>query len=78
MSRGVGTVILNHVMNLAKAAGVRLQAEFISNDRNRVMNITYKFSGFRQVGKNGEITLLENDLARIQPFPPYIELRTGD
>jgi FkbH-like protein len=78
MSRGVGTVILNHVMNLAKAVGVRLQSEFISNDRNRMMSITYKFAGFRQVDKKGDVALLENDLTRIRPFPPYIELRIED
>jgi FkbH-like protein len=78
MSRGVGTVILNHVMSMAKAAGVKLRAEFISNKRNRVMTITYKFAGFTEIGKRGEVALLENDFSRVQSFPPYIEVRIDD
>jgi len=71
MARGVGTILLNHVMSLARAAGVSLRSEFVSNDRNRMMNITFKFAGFREVARNGGVALLENDLTRIQPFPPY-------
>jgi len=75
LSRGVGTVILNHVMRMARNAGAKLRAEFISNDRNRVMNITYKFAGFREIDRKEGVALLENDLSRIQPFPPYIDVR---
>jgi FkbH-like protein len=46
MSRGVGTVLLNHVMRLAQEAGARLEAEFVPTDRNRVMYVTYRFAGF--------------------------------
>lgn len=74
MSRGVGTIMINHVMNLAKKAGVRLQAEFVANDRNRMMYITYKFGGFNEVEKRGDVTIFENDLSHIQPFPPYVRV----
>ena len=69
ISRGVGTVLLTHLMKLARQAGVKLRAEFISNDRNRMMLITYKFAGFREIGNDGKAALLENDLARTQEFP---------
>jgi FkbH-like protein len=46
MSRGVGTVLLNHVVGLAHAEGSRLRAEFVPTDRNRIMYITYRFAGF--------------------------------
>ena len=72
MSRGVGTIMINHILRLAQAQGVRLLAEFISNDRNRMMYVTYKFGGFREVQKNGDVVLFEHDLANIQPVPSYV------
>jgi FkbH-like protein len=75
MSRGVGTIMINHVMNMAKAAGVPLRAEFVSNERNRMMYITYKFGGFKEIEKQGNMSIFENPLNTIQPFPPYIQVR---
>ncbi|WP_375497253.1 HAD-IIIC family phosphatase [uncultured Nostoc sp.] len=75
MSRGVGTIMLNHIMKLAKNNNVRLRAEFISNNRNRMMYISYKFSGFQEVDKNGDLLILENDLSRIQPVPEYVNVK---
>jgi FkbH-like protein len=75
MSKGVGSIMLNHIMMLAREAGVRLRAEFVSNGRNRQMLITYKFSGFKEIGREGETALLENDLSLIQPFPNYVDVR---
>jgi len=72
MSRGVNTVMLSNILSQAKAAGVQLCAELVSNDRNRMMNITYKFAGFREAGKTARGILRENDLPSIQPFPPYL------
>ena len=74
MSRGVGTIMVNHIMNMAKAAGVRLQAEFISNNRNRMMLVTYKFGGFVEVARDGERIVFENNLSTIQPFPAYVQV----
>lgn len=74
MSRGVGTVLLNYVLRRAKEAGVQLQAEFVSTDRNRMMYVTYKFAGFREVSKTNGRALLVNDLSFIQAFPPYIKI----
>ena len=75
MSRGVGTIILHHIMRLAQDAGVRLQAEFVSNNRNRMMYITYKFSGFKEAEANGNALILENDLSTIQSFPAYLTVQ---
>jgi FkbH-like protein len=77
ISRGVGTVLLTHVMKLGRKAGVKLRAEFISNDRNRMMLITYKFAGFREISSDGKAAVLENDLARTQEFPSYIAVRAA-
>lgn len=78
MSRGVGTVLMNHIMRLAEQAQVRLRAEFISNDRNRLMHVTYKFGGFRQISQERDLILFEHDLSQIQPMPPYIRVQIED
>jgi FkbH-like protein len=75
MSRGVGTIMLNHIMSLAKNNNVRLLAEFVSNDRNRMMYISYKFAGFKEVEKNGDLVIFENDLSRIQDVPGYVDFQ---
>ncbi len=75
ISRGVGTIMLNHIMRLAKKQGVSLRAEFVSTDRNRMMYITYKFAGFKEVGENGNFVVFENDLSQIQPMPEYAEIK---
>jgi FkbH-like protein len=74
MSRGVGTIMINYLMRLASEAGVRLRAEFISNNRNRMMYVTYKFANFKEVAREGELIILENDLSRLQPFPNYVRI----
>ena len=78
MSKGVGSILLNYIMTLARKAGVRLRAEFVSNGRNRQMLITYKFAGFKEIGREGETAILENDLTLIQPFPGYVDVRIED
>lgn len=75
MSRGVGRVLLNYIMNLARENGCRLQAEFLPTDRNRLMYTTYKFAGFTEVGalENGVI-LLEHPLTSFSKYPEYIKV----
>jgi FkbH-like protein len=78
MSRGVGTIMLNHIMRLAKIENVQLRAEFVPNDRNRMMYITYKFAGFSEIERKGDWVILENDLTRIQSFPEYVKVQIAD
>lgn len=77
VSRGVGTVLLNHVMRLAAAEGAGLVADFVPTGRNRMMFVTYMFAGFHEVGKDGEVVLLRAPLDRIQPVPAYLSLEVG-
>lgn len=74
MSRGVGAVLINHLRDRAREAGVRLVADFVPTDRNRMMYITYKFNHFREVGREGERILLENDLGTVQTMPDHLTL----
>lgn len=78
MSCGVGTILLNHIMRLAKDNAVRLLAEFVPNDRNRVMYITYKFAGFKELERRGELSVLESDLGRIPPPADYVKVKNLD
>jgi len=75
ISRGIGTVMINHIRNEARKNGVRLQAELISNDRNRMMYMSYKFAHFKEKEKRGELLILENDLSRVQNFPEYLTVK---
>ena len=38
------------------------------------MLITYKFAGFKEVDRNGDVMIMENDYSAIQPVPPYVQL----
>lgn len=78
MSRGVGTIMLRHIMAMARRAGARLQAEFVGNDRNRMMYVTYKFEGFREIQAAPPWSLLEADLTSAPAFPNYAELELED
>lgn len=77
VSRGVGTVLLNHVMRLARDDGAQLLAEFVHTGRNRMMFITYMFAGFRELGRDGDRVVLHSTLEHIQPPPAYLELVTA-
>ena len=78
MSRGVGAVMLGHVLNLAREQNVAFRAEFISNDRNRMMLVTYKFNGFKEHKRDGDFLIFEHDLKRIPPTPDYVNVRVLD
>ena len=74
MSRGVGTVLLGHIMGLARDAGAGLRADFVETGRNRMMQITYAFSGFREVSRADKNVVLAADLGQIQPPPGYVTM----
>ena len=75
MSRGVGTIMMNHIMSLAQSNNVRLLAEFVPNNRNRMMYISYKFAGFKEIENNDGSVIFENDLTRIQGVPSYVNFK---
>ncbi|WII39464.1 HAD-IIIC family phosphatase [Paenibacillus thiaminolyticus] len=76
MSRGVGTVMLTHIMQQAKMEGKTLLADFKQTDRNKMMYVTYRFANFVEVSNDGQGNILfKNELNQIQPFPPYIEVK---
>lgn len=76
MSRGVGTALIGDILRRARSAGVRLRADFVDNDRNRMMYVTYKFAGFRELSREGARAVLEHPLDEIFPLPPYMNLHS--
>ena len=74
MSRGVGMVLLNHIMRLASAAGAKVHADFVETGRNRMMQITYAFAGFTEVSREGNRVVLEAGLEQLQPPPDYVHI----
>ncbi|TDC63754.1 HAD-IIIC family phosphatase [Micromonospora sp. KC207] len=76
LSRGVGTIVLNHLLRQARDAGVALHADLIETGRNRMMQIAYAFAGFREIDRDGSHVTLRADLGEIPPVPPYVRLLT--
>ncbi len=74
MSRGVGTILLNHIMASARDAGATLRADFVETGRNRMMQITYAFAGFVEVSREGTHVMLESDLSNVQAPAPYVNV----
>ncbi len=74
MSKGVGTVMLRYIMKLARGNNVRLIADFIPTDRNRIMYITYKFEGFSDIGEKEGVVMLEANLTKPIDYPGYVEV----
>ncbi|WP_434752105.1 HAD-IIIC family phosphatase [Paenibacillus amylolyticus] len=77
MSRGVGTILLSYIMQMAKSNNKILLADFKKTDKNKMMYVTYKFANFKEVSTGADgITVLSNDLSSIQKFPPYVKVET--
>ena len=74
MSRGVGSVFINHILRLARDQRAKLRAEFKSTNRNRMMYVTYKFAGFKEVVVDGDFIVFENTLERVPPLPDYMQV----
>jgi len=73
MSRGVGSVLIHYIRQAAKKHNVKLTAEFIPTDRNRMMYMTYKFTNFIEKEEQKDFTLFENDLSIIPTLPNYLQ-----
>jgi len=74
MNRGVGMVLLNYILRRARESGVRLLSEFVANDRNRMMYVTYKFAGFTEVEARDGVQILQHSLESIPPVAGYVQV----
>ncbi|MET0236195.1 MAG: HAD-IIIC family phosphatase [Kibdelosporangium sp.] len=76
MSRGVGSVLLNHVVARAMAAGRRPMAEFVPTEANRIMLVTLRFGGFEVVTESPAGLTLEFTAAEPPAQPGHVEVLT--
>ena len=75
ISRGVGTVLLMHIIREAEKHGKKLRADFRMTDRNKMMYITYKFAGFEEVINDGKGNImLEYGTHAMAAIPDHIDL----
>lgn len=74
MSRGVGTVLINFITKQAKEKNKKLYADFVQTDRNRIMYITYKFNGFKELSNENGNIVFEADLKNVKSYPDYINV----
>jgi FkbH-like protein len=74
MNRGVGMILLNYILRKARESGVRLLSEFVANDRNRMMYVTYKFAGFTEVEIRDGVQILQHSLESIPPVAGYVRV----
>lgn len=69
MGRGVGNLLLRAIILSARQHHVRLQADFLPTERNRMMYITLKFAGFEERERSGERIVLEHN-GQVVPEAP--------
>jgi FkbH-like protein len=75
MSRGVGTILMNYILQRAQAAGVPVEAEFVPTDRNRQMYVTYKFAGFTEAKRTDDLVVLRHDAEEVQDTPEFVDVQ---
>jgi FkbH-like protein len=75
MNRGVGMILLNYILRRARESGVRLLSEFVANDRNRMMYVTYKFAGFMEIENRDGVQILQHSLESISPVASYVRVK---
>lgn len=69
VSFGTGAVILRWLTDQAARAGVHLVADFRKTDRNRMMEVAYRFAGFTTADCSCRATLAETDVERLHLVP---------
>ena len=78
MSRGVGGVMLQHIIQSAIEHNAALEAEFKMTDRNRMMYMTFKFAGFKEKSKDGDFVLFEYAMDKAPALPSYVQVNTRE
>jgi hypothetical protein len=74
----VGTALLGHIINLARKNGKELQAEFVPNDRNRMMRITYQFMNFQEIESGNGKIIFRHVSDELYSCPEYMEITVNN
>lgn len=75
ISKGVGTVMINFIMKEARKNHKKLFADFIQNNRNRIMYITYKLNGFQEISNDSNRIVFQASLDEDKLYPDYIMVK---
>jgi predicted enzyme involved in methoxymalonyl-ACP biosynthesis len=74
MSRGVGRVFLDHLVEHAFRAGRRPAAHFVPTAVNRIMLVTLRFAGFEVVEERDDHLVLAVGSRRAAVGPAHVRL----
>lgn len=74
MTKGVGNVLINYIINKARENKAVIRAQFVPTDRNRLMYITYKFNGFKEIQNENNLIIFEADMSYEREIPDYVTL----
>ena len=74
MTYGIGSVMLSYLINLAGKINKKLFAEFLPNERNRLMNVTYKFMNFKDYENKGKVLIFKHYLKNEYQYPEHMRI----
>lgn len=72
MSRGVGNIVLNHIIHSAKDRKIQLLADFNKTNVNKFMYLTYKMLGFKEIYQENDFVRFEFDSSSKMEYPNYV------
>ncbi len=75
--RGVGTIMLHRLMEAAFRRSLPIRAHYRPTGRNQAMLTTYRFAGFREVAREGDLQILQAMPHPVPPPPSYVRLLGG-
>jgi FkbH-like protein len=78
LSTGAGTAVLSLLMHQAHAGGAIVRADFVPNDRNRMMLMSYRLAGFELEQEQDDGVVLRHDLDRLPAMPTYMTIDACD
>jgi hypothetical protein len=67
-------MLLHHIMRLARTAGATLWSDFVHTGRNRMMYLTYKMAGFKDVRSDGPVLVLQDSGTVPAAIPAYVDV----
>lgn len=74
MSRGIGKALLGLIVNMSLENNVKLKAEFVPTNRNRIMALTYSLMGFHICHKDEQKQTLEYLGEKEISIPSYLAI----
>lgn len=74
LSRGIGTVLIDFILEKARNNGINVMAKFKKTSRNKMMYMTYAIAGFELFEQQNDLMILKHPMKNIRQLPKYIEI----